>query len=419
MEISRNRYLDRLIAHKGNQRVKIVTGIRRCGKSFLLFQLFKRHLLESGVRPSHIIEIQLEDRSNKELRDPDKCLAFIKKQVRDTKPYYLLIDEIQLMPEFEDVLNSCLHIQNLDTYVTGSNSKFLSKDIITEFRGRGDELYLRPLSFSEFRTTCEDMSFDDAWKEYVTYGGLPYCALLPTREEKADYLKHLFDEVFVRDIVDRHKLQNDAELEILLNIVSSAVGSLTNPRKLENAFASSSLGKLSASTIKQYLDHLCDAFLLEQALRYDIKGKKYISTPYKYYFTDMGLRNVRLNFRQLEETHLMENAVYNELCMRGYSVDVGVVEINERQEDGKYVRKQIEIDFVCNRADERVYIQSAFSIPTTEKRLQEERPLRNVGDGFRKLIVTRDNVMRHHDENGVLIMGLQDFMMDERSVEKE
>lgn len=412
MEIGRERYLGRLIAHKGNQRVKIVTGVRRCGKSYLLFQLFKRHLLESGVRPSHIIEIQLEDRSNRELRDPDACLAFIKKQIKDAKPYYLLIDEVQLMPEFEDVLNSCLHIQNLDTYVTGSNSKFLSKDIITEFRGRGDELYLRPLSFSEFRSTCESMSFDDAWKEYVTYGGLPYCALLPTREEKADYLKHLFDEVFVRDIVERHKLQNDAELEILLNIVSSAVGSLTNPRKLEDTFASSGMGKLSASTIKQYLDHLCDAFLLEQALRYDIKGKKYISTPYKYYFTDMGLRNARLNFRQLEETHLMENAVYNELCMRGYSVDVGVVEINERQEDGKYVRKQIEIDFVCNRADERVYVQSAFSIPTTEKRLQEERPLRNVGDGFRKVIVTKDNVVRHHDENGVLIMGLQEFLME-------
>lgn len=412
MEIGRERYLGRLIAHKGNQRVKIVTGVRRCGKSYLLFQLFKRHLLESGVRPSHIIEIQLEDRSNRELRDPDACLAFIKKQIKDAKPYYLLIDEVQLMPEFEDVLNSCLHIQNLDTYVTGSNSKFLSKDIITEFRGRGDELYLRPLSFSEFRSTCESMSFDDAWKEYITYGGLPYCALLPTREEKADYLKHLFDEVFVRDIVERHKLQNDAELEILLNIVSSAVGSLTNPRKLEDKFASSGMGKLSASTIKQYLDHLCDAFLLEQALRYDIKGKKYISTPYKYYFTDMGLRNARLNFRQLEETHLMENAVYNELCMRGYSVDVGVVEINERQEDGKYVRKQIEIDFVCNRADERVYVQSAFSIPTTEKRLQEERPLRNVGDGFRKVIVTKDNVVRHHDENGVLIMGLQEFLME-------
>lgn len=419
MEIGRERYLGRLIAHKGNQRVKIVTGVRRCGKSYLLFQLFKRHLLESGVRPSHIIEIQLEDRSNRELRDPDACLAFIKKQIKDAKPYYLLIDEVQLMPEFEDVLNSCLHIQNLDTYVTGSNSKFLSKDIITEFRGRGDELYLRPLSFSEFRSTCESMSFDDAWMEYITYGGLPYCALLPTREEKADYLKHLFDEVFVRDIVERHKLQNDAELEILLNIVSSAVGSLTNPRKLEDTFASSGMGKLSASTIKQYLDHLCDAFLLEQALRYDIKGKKYISTPYKYYFTDMGLRNARLNFRQLEETHLMENAVYNELCMRGYSVDVGVVEINERQEDGKYVRKQIEIDFVCNRADERVYVQSAFSIPTTEKRLQEERPLRNVGDGFRKVIVTKDNVVRHHDENGVLIMGLQEFLMDARSIEKE
>ena len=419
MEIGRERYLGRLIAHKGNQRVKIVTGVRRCGKSYLLFLLFKRHLLESGVRPSHIIEIQLEDRSNRELRDPDACLAFIKKQIKDAKPYYLLIDEVQLMPEFEDVLNSCLHIQNLDTYVTGSNSKFLSKDIITEFRGRGDELYLRPLSFSEFRSTCESMSFDDAWKEYITYGGLPYCALLPTREEKADYLKHLFDEVFVRDIVERHKLQNDAELEILLNIVSSAVGSLTNPRKLEDTFASSGMGKLSASTIKQYLDHLCDAFLLEQALRYDIKGKKYISTPYKYYFTDMGLRNARLNFRQLEETHLMENAVYNELCMRGYSVDVGVVEINERQEDGKYVRKQIEIDFVCNRADERVYVQSAFSIPTTEKRLQEERPLRNVGDGFRKVIVTKDNVVRHHDENGVLIMGLQEFLMDARSIEKE
>lgn len=419
MEIGRDRYLERLIAHKGNHRVKIVTGVRRCGKSYLLFQLFKRHLLESGVRPSHIIEIQLEDRSNRELRDPDVCLAFIKKQIKDAKPYYLLIDEVQMMPEFEDVLNSCLHIQNLDTYVTGSNSKFLSKDIITEFRGRGDELYLRPLSFSEFRSTCESKSFDDVWKEYITYGGLPYCALLPTREEKADYLKHLFDEVFVRNIVEHHKLQNDAELEILLNIVSSAVGSLTNPRKLEDTFASSGMGKLSASTIKQYLDHLCDAFLLEQALRYDIKGKKYISTPYKYYFTDMGLRNVRLNFRQLEETHLMENAVYNELCMRGYSVDVGVVEINERQEDGKYVRKQIEIDFVCNRADERVYVQSAFSIPTTEKRLQEERPLRNVGDGFRKVIVTKDNVVRHYDENGVLIMGLQEFLMDARSLEKE
>ena len=418
MEIRRDRYLGRLIAHKGNGRVKIVTGIRRCGKSYLLFQLFKRHLIETGVKPNHIIEIQLEDRSNKELRNPDACLAFIKKQIKDQKSYYLLIDEVQLMDEFEDVLNSCLHIQNLDTYVTGSNSKFLSKDIITEFRGRGDEMYLRPLSFKEYRTIQPDKPFDDVWTEYMTFGGLPYCALLPSREEKADYLKRLFDEVFLRDIIERNRVQNDAQLESLLNVISSAVGSLTNPKKLEDTFTSSGTGKLSAVTIKQYLDYLCDAFMIEQAERYDIKGKRYISTPYKYYFTDTGLRNARLNFRQLEETHLMENVMYNELCLRGYSVDVGVVEINERQEDGKYVRKQIEVDFVCNKADERVYVQSAFSIPTTEKRQQEERPLVNVGDGFRKVVVTKDNVIRHNDENGILIMSLQEFLMDERALEK-
>ena len=418
MEIRRDRYLERLIAHKGNGCVKIVTGIRRCGKSYLLFQFFKRHLIETGVKPNHIIEIQLEDRSNKELRNPDACLAFIKKQIKDQKPYYLLIDEVQLMDEFEDVLNSCLHIQNLDTYVTGSNSKFLSKDIITEFRGRGDEMYLRSLSFKEYRTIQPDKPFDDVWTEYMTFGGLPYCALLPSREEKADYLKRLFDEVFLRDIIERNRVQNDAQLESLLNVISSAVGSLTNPKKLEDTFTSSGTGKLSAVTIKQYLDYLCDAFMIEQAERYDIKGKRYISTPYKYYFTDTGLRNARLNFRQLEETHLMENVMYNELCLRGYSVDVGVVEINERQEDGKYVRKQIEVDFVCNKADERVYVQSVFSIPTTEKRQQEERPLVNVGDGFRKVVVTKDNVIRHNDENGILIMSLQEFLMDERALEK-
>ena len=418
MEIRRDRYLERLIAHKGNGRVKIVTGIRRCGKSYLLFQLFKRHLIETGVKLNHIIEIQLEDRSNKELRNPDVCLAFIKKRIKDQKPYYLLIDEVQLMDEFEDVLNSCLHIQNLDTYVTGSNSKFLSKDIITEFRGRGDEMYLRPLSFKEYRTIQPDKPFDDVWTEYMTFGGLPYCALLPSREEKADYLKRLFDEVFLRDIIERNRVQNDAQLESLLNVISSAVGSLTNPKKLEDTFTSSRTGKLSAITIKQYLDYLCDAFMIEQAERYDIKGKRYISTPYKYYFTDTGLRNARLNFRQLEETHLMENVMYNELCLRGYSVDVGVVEINERQEDGKYVRKQIEVDFVCNKADERVYVQSAFSIPTIEKRQQEERPLVNVGDGFRKVVVTKDNVIRHNDENGILIMSLQEFLMDEGALEK-
>ena len=411
MEISRNRYLDRLIAHKGNQRVKIVTGIRRCGKSFLLFQLFKRHLLESGVRPSHIIEIQLEDRSNKELRDPDKCLAFIKKQVRDTKPYYLLIDEIQLMPEFEDVLNSCLHIQNLDTYVTGSNSKFLSKDIITEFRGRGDELYLRPLSFSEFRTTCEDMSFDDAWKEYVTYGGLPYCALLPTREEKADYLKHLFDEVFVRDIVDRHKLQNDAELEILLNIVSSAVGSLTNPKKLEQTFQSVRQQKLTDDTISRYLDYCEEAYLIKKAFRYDIKGRKYIGTPLKYYFTDVGLRNALLNFRQSEENHLMENIIFNELCVRGFSVDVGIVEYNYKDEEGKSKRRQVEVDFVVNKTNLRYYIQSAFAIPDDEKRNQETNSLRRIGDSYQRIVVQRDLHLPYYDENGIYYIGLEDFLL--------
>lgn len=416
--IKRDRYLERLISHKGNKRIKIVTGMRRCGKSYLLFKLFKNHLIEDGVKPSHIIEIQLEDRINKELRDPDACLAFIKKQIKDEKPYYLLIDEVQLMGEFEDVLNSCLHIQNLDTYVTGSNSRFLSKDIITEFRGRGDEMYLRPLSFMEYKTTCPDRSFEEVWKEYITFGGLPYCALLSAKEEKSDYLKRLFDEVFLRDIIERNKIKNDEQLVSLLNVISSAVGSLTNPKKLEDTFVSSGAGKLSAYTIKQYLDHLCDAFMIEQAERYDIKGKRYISTPYKYYFTDTGLRNARLNFRQLEETHLMENVMYNELCLRGYSVDVGVVEINERQADGKYVKKQIEVDFVCNKSDERVYVQSAFSIPTTEKRLQEERPLANVGDGFRKVVVTKDNVIRHNDENGILILSLQEFLMDTGALEK-
>ena len=417
MEISRNRYLNRLIDHKGNGRVKIVTGIRRCGKSYLLLRLFKNHLIESGITPSHIIEIQLEDRTNKDLRNPDVCLAFIKKRIRDSKPYYLLIDEVQMMDEFEDVLNSCLHIPNLDTYVTGSNSRFLSKDIITEFRGRGDELYLRPLSFKEYRTTCNEKNFGEAWREYISYGGLPYCALLPSREEKIDYLRHLFSEVYLRDIVERNHVQNELQMNQLLDVISSAVGSLTNPKKLEDTFASIGTGRLSANTIKQYLDYLCDAFMLERADRYDIKGKRYISTPYKYYFTDTGLRNARLNFRQTEETHLMENVVYNELCLRGYAVDVGVVEVNERQDNGKYVRKQIEVDFVCNKADKRVYIQSAFSIPTLEKRLQEERPLRNVNDAFQKIIITRDDVLQHSDENGVLIMSIEDFLMDDTSID--
>ena len=417
MEIKRDRYLQRLVAHKGNGRVKIVTGIRRCGKSYLLFKLFRQHLVGSGVKPSHIIEIQLEDRANKELRDPDRCLAYIKSRVKDRRPYFLLIDEVQLMSEFEDVLNSCLHIDNLDTYVTGSNSRFLSKDIITEFRGRGDELYLRPLSFSEFLTTCPQTPFRQAWLQYITYGGLPYCVLLADPSEKAEYLQRLFDEVYMRDIVERHSIMQTEQMDRLLDTVSSAIGSLTNPSKLENTFASTGAGRLSAYTIKQYLEHLSDAFMLQQAQRYDIKGRKYISTPYKYYFTDLGLRNARLNFHQQEETHLMENAIYNELCLRGYSVDVGIVEVNERQPDGKYQRKQIEVDFVCNKADERIYVQSALALPTVEKRVQEERPLVNIPDSFRKVIVTADETLRHRDENGVLIMGLRDFLLDANALE--
>lgn len=412
MVIKRDKYLNRLVAHQGNQRIKIITGIRRSGKSYLLFQLFKQHLLNTGVKPSHIIEIQLDDRINKELRNPDNCLDFIRKSVKDNKPYYLLIDEVQLMFEFEDVLNSCLHINNLDTYVTGSNSRFLSSDIITEFRGRGDEIYLRPLNFNEFMTTCPSLDFDSAWLQYITYGGLPYCALLPSAEEKADYLTRLFEEVYIRDIMDRHHIQHPNQMEQLMNIISSSIGSLTNPKKLENAFTSMGGEKLSDRTIKQYLDHLTDAFIIERADRYDIKGKKYISTPSKYYFIDTGLRNVRINFRQQEETHLMENVIYNELCGRGYSVDVGVVEINERQADGRYMRKQLEVDFVCNKADERIYIQSAFSLPTLDKRLQEEKPLASVDDSFRKVIITGDKVMKHRDEQGVLIMGLQEFLLN-------
>lgn len=415
MEIKRDKYLNRLVAHQGNQRVKIITGIRRSGKSYLLFRLFKQHLLDAGVKPTHIIEIQLDDRVNKELRDPDNCLAYIRKRVKDDKPYYLLIDEVQLMAEFEDVLNSCLHISNLDTYVTGSNSRFLSTDIITEFRGRGDEIYLRPLSFNEFATTCPALDFDAAWLQYITYGGLPYCALLPTAEEKAGYLTRLFEEVYVRDIMERRNIQHPNQMEQLMNIISSGIGSLTNPKKLENAFVSMGGERLSDRTIKQYLDHLTDAFIIERADRYDIKGKKYISTPSKYYFTDTGLRNARINFRQQEETHLMENVLYNELCGRGFSVDVGVVEVNERQANGKYARKQLEVDFVCNKTDERIYIQSALSIPTLEKRRQEERPFASVDDSFRKVIITADKVMKHRDEQGVLIVGLQEFLLNPES----
>lgn len=417
MIIPRDRYLERLVAHKHNGLIKIVTGMRRCGKSFLLFKLFREHLLSEGVPESHIIRIELDDRRNKRLRDPDACLEYVTGLLKEEGMYYLLIDEVQFMTEFEDVLNSFLHIENLDTYVTGSNSRFLSTDIITEFRGRGDEIHVRPLSFAEYCSVYPDMAWDDAWNMYHTYGGLPYAVLLDKAEDKALYLKRLFREVYLKDIVERNKVHNSIQLGALLDIISSGIGSLTNPRKLENTFKSDGSISISAVTIKQYLDYFTDSFLVEKAERYDIKGKKYISTPHKYYFSDLGLRNARLNFRQQEETHIMENVIYNELRMRGYSVDVGVVEINERTPAGTYVRKQIEIDFVANKGSRRYYIQSAFALPSSEKAAQEERPLKNVPDSFKKIIVVKDNIMLRRDDNGITTMGLKQFLLDPDSLD--
>lgn len=417
MIIPRDRYLEQLVSRKHNGLIKVITGMRRCGKSFLLFKLFKEHLIAEGVPESHIIRIELDDRRNKSLRDPDVCLEYVTGLLKDESKYYLLIDEVQFMAEFEDVLNSFLHIDNLDTYVTGSNSKFLSTDIITEFRGRGDEIHVRPLSFAEYCAVYPDMAWDDAWNIYHTYGGLPYAVLLYRLEDKAQYLKRLFREVYLKDIVERNKVQNNIQMGILLDIISSCIGSLTNPRKLENTFKSDGNISISAATIKQYLDYFIDAFMVEKAERYDIKGKKYISTPQKYYFSDLGLRNARLNFRQQEETHIMENVIYNELRMRGYSVDVGVVEINERTSDGTYARKQIEIDFVANKGSQRYYIQSAFALPSFEKVAQEERPLKNVPDSFKKIIVVKDNIMLRRDDNGITTMGLKQFLLDPNSLE--
>lgn len=417
MVIPRDRYLELLVSRKHNGVIKIITGMRRCGKSFLLFKLFKEHLIAEGVPESHIIRIELDDRRNKSLRDPDVCLEYVTSLLKDEGQYYLLIDEVQFMAEFEDVLNSFLHMDNLDTYVTGSNSKFLSTDIITEFRGRGDEIHVRPLSFAEYCAVYPNMAWDDAWNIYHTYGGLPYAVLLDKAEDKAQYLKRLFREVYLKDIVERNKVQNNIQMGILLDIISSSIGSLTNPRKLENTFKSDGNISISAATIKQYLDYFIDAFMVEKAERYDIKGKKYISTPQKYYFSDLGLRNARLNFRQQEETHIMENVIYNELRMRGYSVDVGVIEINERTSDGTYARKQIEIDFVANKGSQRYYIQSAFALPSLEKVAQEERPLKNVPDSFKKIIVVKDNIMLRRDDNGITTMGLKQFLLDPHSLE--
>lgn len=411
MYFARKRYLDRLVAHKHNHMVKVVTGIRRSGKSFLLFNIFYKHLINEGVADDHIIMIDLENRRNKTLRDPDALMKYIDDHIKDGGMYYVMLDEIQLVSEFEDVLNSYVKMPNVDVYVTGSNSRFLSRDVITEFRGRGDELRIYPLSVSEIAEAMPELGWDQLWQKYLRYGGLPLTILSPSDEDRESYLKLLFKETYIRDIVERNSVQNDMALETLLDIVSSSIGSMTNPSKLERSF--NSLGKvsLSASTIKGYLDYLEDAFLISRASRYDVKGKRYISTPFKYYFTDVGLRNARLNFRQIEETHLMENVIYNELLVRGYSVDVGMVELRKGDD-----RKQVEIDFVANRGSQRYYIQSAYALPTEEKQQQEVRPLRAVGDSFKKIVVVKDDILLRRDDYGIVTLGLRQFLTDDNSL---
>ena len=415
MEIKRDIYLDRLIRREKNGLIKVVTGIRRCGKSYLLFNLFHNYLLDKGVQENHIIEIALDDRSNKELRDPDNMLKYVKERIVDRDTYYIILDEVQLLAEFEDVLNSFMHIRNADVYVTGSNSKFLSSDLVTEFRGRGDEIRIYPLSFREYCSVYEG-SADEAWDDYFTYGGLPLILSRETPEEKAEYLMSLFQKVYLSDIVDRHKVRNREELDELVDILASTVGSLTNPLKLANTFKTVKKKTISDKTLKKYMDYLMDAFLVSKAVRYDIKGRKYIGSPAKFYFEDVGLRNARLNFRQMEENHIMENIIYNELRIRGYHVDVGLVEQFGKNSENKTTKKQLEVDFVVTRGSEKYYIQSAFAMTTPEKQMQEERPLNAIGDSFKKIIVVRDNIKVRRNDMGIVTIGIRNFLLDENSL---
>lgn len=414
MVIKRDFYLSKLIQHKKNGLVKIITGIRRCGKSYLLFKLFRDHLLESGIKEDHIISVALDDFGNRKLQNPDELYNYVKSQIVDGEDYFILLDEIQLVPEFESVINGFMHIDNADIYVTGSNSKFLSSDIITEFRGRGDEIRVYPLNFSEFYSVYGG-DFDNAWIMYCNYGGMPLCLSMETLADKAKYLTGLFDTTYLADIINRNNLRGNEEINELTDVLASSIGSLTNPLKIANTFASSKNVKLSANTISNYLNYLQDAFLVEKAVRYDIKGKKYINTPAKYYFVDMGLRNARLSFRQQEYTHIMENVIYNELRLRGYSVDVGVVE-NVGKEEGFSVRKSFEVDFVVNLGNRRYYIQSAYNIPTEEKMAQEQASLLSINDAFRKIIIVNQPIMSGYNEQGILMLSLQDFLMNPEKV---
>ena len=417
MVVKRDAYLNKLISKKHNGLIKVVTGVRRCGKSYLLFNLFKEHLLSEGVDKNHIIEIAFDAFENKQYQDPYVLMPYLKNQIADEGMYYVLLDEVQLLGEFEAVLNSLIRMENVDVYVTGSNARFLSKDVITEFRGRGDEIHMYPLSFSEFMSVYPGTK-QDGWNEYMLYGGLPLVLRFEKPEEKIAFLKSLFEETYISDIVGRHKIRNRAELEDLLNILSSSIGSLTNPNKLSATFKSVKQKTISNATITRYIEYLCDAFLIDSAVRYDVKGKKYIGTPVKYYFTDMGLRNARLNFRQLEETHTMENIIFNELKIRGFNVDIGVVVVNGSGKDGSSVRRQYEIDFVCNKGSKRYYIQSAYAIPDQAKMEQEQRSLMMTGDAFKKIMITKDAPAPYYNERGVLIMSVFDFMLNPDSLEQ-
>lgn len=416
MRIERDLYLKRLIESRHNGMIKIITGIRRSGKSYLLFNLFADWLRQNDVDEKHIIKIDLENRRNKALRDPDALLEHIDSNMTDNRMYYILIDEIQLVDEFEDVLNSYLKIENADIYVTGSNARFLSKDVITTFRGRGEEIKVFPLSFREF-ISVSHQPVELAFEEYMTFGSLPQIMEYNSTERKIEYLKALFAETYLTDIKERYQVRNDEELEILLDIISSSIGGLTNPRKLANTFESEKKVKLSDKTIKTYLDYICDSFLVEKALRYDVKGKRYIDTPYKYYFIDLGLRNARLNFRQLEKTHMMENVIYNELRIRGFNVDVGIVPVFVRDEFGKNKRLTYEIDFVCNKGNQRYYIQSAYRLDSEEKKRQEENSLRNVDDSFKKIIIVGNPILVERDNSGITTISIYDFLLKENSLE--
>lgn len=410
MIFTRELYQNQLIQKKQNGMVKIITGLRRCGKSFLLFNLFYNKLISQGVPESHIIKIPLDNLDFIDLRDKISLYKFIKSKITDNQQYYCFLDEIQLVKGFEEVLNSILHIQNIDVYVTGSNSRFLVKDVITEFRGRGDEIRLYPLSFKEFFENRDD-DFISAWTDYYTYGGLPLVAGMKTHKEKSDYLTNLFSKVYLTDVIDRYNIRNKVEFEEMLNVVASSIGSLTNPVKIENTFKTKEKSSITNKTITSYLGYIEDAFLIQTAERFDIKGRKYIGANKKYYFTDTGLRNARLNFRQIEESHIMENVIYNELKLRGYNVDVGVVEYNSKDSNGKSKKTQLECDFVANLGNEKIYIQSAMNISEEKKKKQEENSLLRINDSFKKIIIQKEKIIPHYDDNGIYITCLEDFLM--------